>query len=52
MAAQSGAYVELELERKPDVEHGLELVRLLFAKIDELEERIEELEHRLATPRE
>ena len=43
---QREAYGEFELERKPDVEHGLELVRMLFAKIDELEERVERLELR------
>ena len=36
--------VELELEREPDVERGLRLVRLLFERIRELDDRVELLE--------
>jgi len=33
-----------ELEHKPDVEHGLELVRRLLDMVRELQERVERLE--------
>jgi hypothetical protein len=40
---RSEAYAD---RREPDVKNGLRLVRLLFAKIEELDERVEALERR------